>query len=57
MFPDGKHINPKVVGQDIQTIGRMIGLEIPENIKIAVLKINKKNIGEKDPLCGEKMCR
>ena len=56
MFPDGKHINPKVVEQDIQTIGRMIGLEIPENIKIAVLKINKKNIGEKDPLCGEKMC-
>ena len=34
----------------------MIGLEIPEHMRIAVLKINKKDAGQKDPLCGEKMC-
>ena len=56
IFPDGKHINPKVVGQSLQKIGNMIGLEIPEHMRIAVLKINKKDAGQKDPLCGEKMC-
>lgn len=56
LFPDGSHINPDAVGQNIQKIAKMMGLEIPEDAVIAVLKIDKSRIGAKDPLCGEKMC-
>ncbi|MFQ8601805.1 MAG: aldehyde dehydrogenase family protein [Anaerovoracaceae bacterium] len=56
IFPDGGHINPHVVGKNIQEIARMADVAIPEDAVIAVLKIDKKNSGSKDPLCGEKMC-
>ena len=56
IFPDGEHINPDVVGKNIQDIAKMMGLAIPEDAVIAVLKIDKGRIGAEDPLCGEKMC-
>lgn len=56
LFPDGKHINPDVVGRNIQDIAKMMDIEIPQDATIAVLKISKENAGGKDPLCGEKMC-
>ena len=56
LFPDGAQINPDVVGRNIQDIAKMMGFEIPEDAVIVVLKVDKKNAGDKDPLCGEKMC-
>ena len=56
LFPDGKHINPDSVGKNIQEIAKMMGLNIPDDAVIAVLKINRKNAGAQEPLCGEKMC-
>ena len=56
LFPDGAHINPNVVGKSIQDVAKMMGIDIPGDAVIAVLKIDKANIGAKDPLCGEKMC-
>ena len=56
LFPDGTHINPSIVGKNIQEIAKMMGLDIPGESVIAVLKINKENVGSKEALCGEKMC-
>lgn len=56
LFPDGTHINPEVVGKNIQDIAKMMNFPIPEDADIVVLKVDAKNAGDKDPLCGEKMC-
>lgn len=56
LFPDGKAISKKVVGQNVQVVAREAGVEIPADTSIIVLKIDSKKIGKDEPLCGEKMC-
>lgn len=56
LFPDGRHINSKVVGQSAKFIADMAGVNVPEDVSIIVLKVDSTKIGDKDPLCGEKMC-
>ena len=56
LFPDGRHINSKVVGQYPKTIAELAGIEIPEGTRIILVKVDKANAGDKDPLCAEKMC-
>ena len=56
LFPDGAHINSKLVGQYTSTIAEEAGVEIPEGTTAIVLRADEKRIGSDDPICGEKMC-
>lgn len=38
VFPDGEHINRDVVGRAPQVVGKMVGLEVPENCKTLLCK-------------------
>lgn len=38
VFPDGEHINRDVVGRSPQVVGKMIGLDVPENCKTLLCK-------------------
>lgn len=54
LFPNGLGpINGKPVGQDVQTVAKMAGIEIPEDTSIIVVKVDK--FGYDEPLCREKM--
>lgn len=53
MFPQGI-INGKIVGQSVQFIADLAGVEIPKDTKVIILKARGK--GAKDVLCKEKMC-
>lgn len=53
IFTDG-HMNKNVVGQSVQTIAKMAGVEVPEEAKVILLK--SSGIGSLDDLCKEKMC-
>ena len=53
LFIDGV-MSKHVVGQSVQKIGALAGLEIPENIKIVVLEAS--GYGKSDLLAKEKMC-
>ena len=56
LFPDGKHIHKDVVGQSVHRIGEIVGVDVPADTSIIVLKVDRNKIGANDPLCGEKMC-
>lgn len=56
LFPDGEHINSQLVGQSVQAIAEVAGVEVPAETSVIVLRGDDKRIGAKDPLCGEKMC-
>jgi len=47
-------INKGIVGQSVQTIAKLAGLDIPENTK--VILVEGDGYGDKDILCKEKMC-
>lgn len=53
IFKDGS-INRKIVGQSVKTISEMVGVSVPENAKVIILKA--RGTGDKDLLCKEKMC-
>jgi len=53
IFPNGS-ISKDVVGQSIQKIAGMAGVEVPEGTKVVILKA--RGIGKEDVLCKEKMC-
>jgi len=54
LFPNGLGaINGKPVGQGVQTIAKMLGLEIPADTSIIVIKVDQ--YGANEPLCREKM--
>lgn len=38
IFPDGKRLNRDVVGRSPQAVGKMVGLEVPENCKTLLCK-------------------
>ncbi len=50
-FPDGRNINRKVVGRPPFMVGQMIGVEIPKEIKVMLVKVPKT--GADDVLCKE----
>ena len=54
IFPDNGPINRKVVGQSVQTIAELAGVEVPEGTKMILIKA--RSIGRGEPLCREKMC-
>ncbi len=56
LFPDGLHINSKLVGQYPKDIAEAAGVTIPEDTSIIVIRGDETRIGAADPLCGEKMC-
>lgn len=51
---EGSHLNKDVVGQSVQKIAALAGVEIPENTKVILLEA--AGIGNADILCKEKMC-
>ncbi len=53
IFPDGV-IGKDVVGQSVQKIAALAGVEVPEGTKVVVLKA--RGVGKADVLCKEKMC-
>ncbi|GCD12732.1 aldehyde dehydrogenase family protein [Clostridium tagluense] len=53
IFPEGI-INGKIVGQSVEFIANMAGVNIPKETKVIVLKA--RGYGDKDLLCKEKMC-
>lgn len=53
IFPDGV-INKNVVGQSVQKIASLAGVEVPEGTKVVLLKARGR--GKADLLCKEKMC-
>lgn len=54
LFPNGLGpINGKPVGQGVQTIAKMLDIEIPADTSIIVIKVDK--YGKDEPLCREKM--
>lgn len=56
IFPaQNKHIiNRDVVGQSVQTIAKLAGVEVPADIRMILLKA--RGAGRADVLCKEKMC-
>lgn len=56
LFPDGQHINSKLVGQYPKDVAVAAGVPIPEGTRIILLNVDKNHVGAEDPLCGEKMC-
>lgn len=54
LFTEDKIINRHVVGQSVQSIGRLARIDIPHDIKIIVLESD--NFGESEILSKEKMC-
>ncbi len=54
LFPNGfGKINGAPVGQDVEKVAEMAGIEIPEGTKNIILKVDK--YGTDEPLCREKM--
>lgn len=53
IFVNG-HINKDVVGQSVQKVAEIAGVEVPEKTKVILLKA--EGIGAEDDLCKEKMC-
>lgn len=50
----GEHLNKDVVGQSVETIAKLAGVELPKDTKVIILEA--VGIGEADVLCKEKMC-
>lgn len=51
---EGDHLNKDVVGQSVQRIAELAGVEIPQNTRVILLEAS--GIGNADILCKEKMC-
>ncbi|HEY60698.1 MAG TPA: aldehyde dehydrogenase family protein [Anaerolineae bacterium] len=53
LWPDGKHLNKKIVGQSPQIIAKIMGVEIPEGITFFMVLGDSP--GESDLFSGEKL--
>ena len=53
IFPGGT-ISKDVVGQSVQKIAALAGVNVPESAKVVILKA--RGVGKADVLCKEKMC-
>lgn len=54
VFPEGGPINRQIVGRLPVEIGEMIGIDIPEETRVILVK--NQAWGDQDPLCREIMC-
>ncbi len=54
IFPGNGPISRKVVGQSVQTVAGLAGVEVPEGTRMILIKA--REIGKTEPLCREKMC-
>lgn len=54
IFPDGGIINRDAVGQGVQVIAKLAGVEVPEGTRMILLKA--RSLDRNEPLCKEKMC-
>ncbi|MCT4619568.1 MAG: aldehyde dehydrogenase family protein [Marinisporobacter sp.] len=54
IFNEKGIINKDVVGQSVQDVAKLAGVEVPEDTKVILLATN--GIGKEDILCKEKMC-
>ena len=53
MWPDGSHLNPRIVGQHAKVIADLAGIPIPESTSF--LMVMGEQIGPGDPFSGEKI--
>jgi len=53
MWPDGVHLNKKIVAQPVEKIAGMAGIEIPEGTTFLMVKGH--TVGAEDPFCKEKL--
>jgi len=53
MWPDGTHLNPKIVGQPARAIAELAGIPVPENT--GFLMVLGEAIGPGDAFSGEKI--
>lgn len=51
---EGAHLNKDVVGQSVETIAKLAGVEVPAGTRVIILEA--AGIGSADILCKEKMC-
>ena len=54
LFQNGGPINKDVVGQGVQKIAKMAGINVPEGSRVIIVEAN--GVGEEDVICREKMC-
>lgn len=54
IFPSGGPLNRDIVGLSATQVGKVIGMDIPENTCAIVVKANA--VGRADDLCREKLC-
>ena len=56
IFPENGPINRKIVGQSVQTIAKLAGVDVPEGTRMILIKARAIGKGNGEPLCREKMC-
>lgn len=54
LFPECGPINRNVVGLSAHQVGKVLGIDVPEDAKAIVVKVDE--IGKKEQLCREKLC-
>lgn len=54
LFPDNGPINKDVVGKSAVEVSEILGIKVPENTEVIVVKAG--GIAEEDVLCKEKIC-
>lgn len=53
MWPDGAHLNGKIVAKDVKVIAEVAGISIPQGTRF--LMVLGENIGPEDMFCAEKL--
>ena len=56
IFPKNGPISRKIVGQSVQTIAKLAGVDVPEGTRMILIKARAIGKGSGEPLCREKMC-
>lgn len=54
IFPGGGGMNRAVIGQSVQTVAKIAGVDVPEDTQMILLKA--RSLDHNEPLCKEKMC-
>jgi len=54
IFPGNGPISRAVVGQSVQTVAKIAGVEVPDGTRMILIKA--RSLDENEPLCKEKMC-
>jgi succinate-semialdehyde dehydrogenase len=54
IFPQGGPISREVVGQSVQKLAALAGVDVPPETRVLLFK--PRGAGRADPLCKEKMC-